>query len=482
MRYPNPRERGSRSIFLRPALLILCLLFAPLAVAQEDAGVAQEDAGEAFGESVDVYVVNLDIRVTDRKGRPVSGLTAAELTLKEDGKKTEIAHFVEIPARSEGRTQAVKESLATALPSELLETPRTLVFLIDDTTVQRQHRAAALQQLRDLLNQDLLAETSTALAVYDGELRVVQQPTIDRDRLLAAIDALGSGDARGVARRQGRDGVFRNVVSRVGEIRNDVRARVMEVEEAVRGLNALLKDVQGEADRRRIENRRSFGAMGALIDGLGTLPGRKALVLVSEGLAMRPGQAQIDLIHDALTEVTTGPGGGVSGASIDSRSAQLGALTDQGTRPTNRRRKKSEPPNELFAVAALAANARVSFYPWKGHGNVGVVGADVGGEAGLGTSPGVRASREDSLVETLGVLADETGGQLAVGSGLGPLVEKALDDFGGYYSLGFSPKHGGDDQLHRLKLKVRGKGLRVWYPKSYVARPYGPPVEPPAQE
>jgi hypothetical protein len=41
-------------------------------------------------ESVQVNVVNVDVLVTDRDGRPVTGLTAADFTLYEDGKPMSI--------------------------------------------------------------------------------------------------------------------------------------------------------------------------------------------------------------------------------------------------------------------------------------------------------------------------------------------------------------------------------------------------------
>ena len=37
-------------------------------------------------------------------------------------------------------------------------------------------------------------------------------------------------------------------------------------------------------------------------------------------------------------------------------------------------------------------------------------------------------------------------------------------------SLGFSPDHGGDDQLHSLKVKVKKRRINVWHPETYVAR------------
>ncbi|MCG8456827.1 MAG: hypothetical protein MI919_11150, partial [Holophagales bacterium] len=190
------------------------------------------------------------------------------------------------------------------------------------------------------------------------------------------------------------------------------------------------------------------------------------------------------VIQDALFEL--GSGGSAAGSStggIDARSAALGALSNQVPRRRPMRRaergKQAPPPDELTAVTALAANAGVSFYTWKGQGNVGGVAAEVGGDAALGLTPDVVSDRESSLAASLAYLADDTGGKGVVGGTVDTLMQEAVAGFGGFYSLGFSPEHGGDDRLHELKVKVKGRGLRVWYPKMYIARP---PADPAASE
>lgn len=424
-----------------------------------------DDEPVVHGEVVDVFVVNVEVRVTDRQGRPVTGLEQSAFTLREDRKPVEISNFWEVPPR-------LPTSASNAETHDEAEDPipANMIFLIDDFVVEPSNRRLVLGELRQLLKDGVKGTTQVALAVYDGDMKVVQQPTADSAQLQAAVDRLQEIPAIGVTRLRQRQIFQRDVLTRVGEAKNEVRAGVLLVPDAVARLNGLLREVQLESDRIRSQNGRTYLAMGALIDGLATLPGRKALVYLSEGLALRPGEAEYQVIQDALREVTSGPGGGDVAADIDSRSAALGALSDQAAPPPNRRRRKSAPPDELFAVTALAANARVSFYPWKARGQVGGVAAEIGGEAALGTTVNVQSTREASLVESLSALAQDTGGDFVVGGALAGLVEEAVADFGGYYSLGFSPQHGGDDQLHELKVKVKGRGLKVWYPKSYVAR------------
>src|SRR5262245_66606809 len=62
---------------------------------------------KALPPSIDL--VEIDVGVLDRKGQPVSGLSAADFTVKEDGSPVEVKTFTEVrptpndPDRSEER-------------------------------------------------------------------------------------------------------------------------------------------------------------------------------------------------------------------------------------------------------------------------------------------------------------------------------------------------------------------------------------------
>lgn len=468
-----PRHRsGSRSRFPcptapLPTLAIFFLLSYP--------GHGEETTPQIFGEVIDVHVVNVEVRVTDRRGRPITGLSADDFVLREDGERVEISGFLEVSplAREEG--DAAEAPVATTPPGEPESLPsRLLVIHLDDFAIDRQNRRLALRDLHDLVSRGLEPDTRIALTLYDGKLRMVEKPTADRDRLLAALEAVKAVDSQGLLRYRERQSALAEVLAEVAEIRQEVRAGVREVGEAVRYLEALTRRVEIEAEQRGTENRGSFAALGTLVDTLAPLAGRKALVYISEGLPMHPGQAALAVINDALTELTSGGGGGSAGESINARSAALGALMNQTPSPTRRAPDPEALPDDLFAVTALAANAGVAFYPWKALGDAAGVPAAVGGDAGLELTPQVRSGLEQSLTATLSFMATETGGKMMVGAGVDILIARALDDFGGYYSLGFSPEHGRDNLVHELKVKVRRSRVKVWHPKTYIARPLEP--------
>ncbi|MEO1085449.1 MAG: VWA domain-containing protein [Acidobacteriota bacterium] len=410
MRFPNWFQAALASL----PFIALCLTPAE----------AQESE-TAFAETVSVNVVNIDVRVTDRDGNPVPGLTVDAFSLREDGDNVEITNFSEVPPRPKDPAATVGEDNVD-VPSALL------VFLVDDTVAEAKDRKRALGEIRSAIDGGFDANTAATVAVINEGLRILVQPTGDVNQLKAAVDLLGEAPAQGLIRQRERDADLREVLREVGETLSEFRSQAIEPDEALAG----------------VDNRLATGHASQGFD-----------------------QAALDVIQEALAEITSVGGGEGSSASIDSRSAALEALSDQVRAQKRRPNRKSAPPQDLIAVSALAAKAGVSFYAWKAHGNIGVAAAELGGEAALGATASVRAARENSLTETLNILADETGGRMALGGGFAGLVESAVEDFGGYYSLGFSPEHGGDNQLHKLKVKVRGRGLDVWHPKSYIALP-----------
>ena len=71
-----------------PIAVAVTLLWPAGAKAQDPA----VDAG-LFSQSVEIRVVNVDVHVTDKKGRPVTGLTRDDFVVTEDGAPVEIAYF-----------------------------------------------------------------------------------------------------------------------------------------------------------------------------------------------------------------------------------------------------------------------------------------------------------------------------------------------------------------------------------------------------
>ena len=92
------------------------------------------------------------------------------------------------------------------------------------------------------------------------------------------------------------------------------------------------------------------------------------------------------------------------------------------------------------------------------------------GEAGLANY--VESMYVQSLQSPLRMMAEDTGGQAIINTNdVGPALDKVATDFQTYYSLGYTPSHGGTGRYYRIEVKVKRKGLRVRHRNGYRDKP-----------
>src|SRR5687768_9838058 len=96
-----------------------------------------------YQEELTVTEVTLDLVVTDRNGDPVTGLTAADFEVLEDGKPVTITYFREIAA---GRPQgnAIPGQIETASAAG---EPRTAFIFLDNADIARTARTRLFESL-----------------------------------------------------------------------------------------------------------------------------------------------------------------------------------------------------------------------------------------------------------------------------------------------------------------------------------------------
>jgi len=88
--------------------------------------------------------------------------------------------------------------------------------------------------------------------------------------------------------------------------------------------------------------------------------------------------------------------------------------------------------------------------------------------AGAPQTAGGLFPREQQAHDLLHFLARETGGEAMINSQRDVAFERVVADTRSYYWLGFSPDRREDDQAHRIKVEVLGKGLDVRSRKGFL--------------
>ena len=138
-----------------------------------------------------VDLIQVDVSVLDRERRPVSGLTAADFTVMEDGRPRQIVSFtaVHVPLPTAPATGWVAD-IAPDVATNTHPPGRLVVIAIDDAALStngalwgvQKARAAARAAVKELGADDLAA------LVLTEHGRTAQNFTNDRARLLTAID------------------------------------------------------------------------------------------------------------------------------------------------------------------------------------------------------------------------------------------------------------------------------------------------------
>lgn len=151
-----------------------------------------------------IDLVTIDVTVQDGHRRPVTGLSADDFLLLEDGSPQSVAAFDEISI--EAAEPATAEWLK-APPADVAanrhDESRLFVLVIDDATLPMD--AYMMRRARDMAKAfiEALGPTDLAAVVFTRDNRHAQDFTRDRARLLAAASRLSGGFLGGAAPARG---------------------------------------------------------------------------------------------------------------------------------------------------------------------------------------------------------------------------------------------------------------------------------------
>lgn len=408
------------------------MVLAASAVAQDPEPVETE---APFVGSVQVSVVNVDVYVTDREGNPVTGLSAADFEVKEDGKPVEITNFYAVergrPAgpRPDPEDAAQPADDRASAPEPLpweQELPRDqrlrLVVFVDNFNLRPLERNRILGSLRTFLLTQLGPQDEVMLVSDDRALNVRHPFT--RDLGAVADSLLELSETSGF--RVPRD--------------NDRREALRGVEEATSASEAL-NWARNYAESQFDELSATVSSLREFLDSIAGLPGRKVLLHVSSGIPMVPGQEVFEAIDVKFQ---------------DSQAFMEMARYDG---------------SHLFERLAVQANAhRISFYMVDAGGLRPDVfgGAEYRGSSSPTSRTRVGSAAEANLQSSLHYLADRSGGRAIVNVNdvLQPLRQVGAS-LQSYYSLGYNERSVGDGRYHRITVKVRRPGVDVRHRDGY---------------
>ncbi len=441
----------------KPHLALPFMLLAALVLAQaqpptqetaspQDKPPAPKPPSKQFGglrflDVSELTVVNVDVAVSDKKG-PITGLSDKDFEVFQDGKVQPLTNFAAYTRHVEAKapetpaaapTAAAAPAPPTPTPTPALKRePRFIAFYVDNENLLPFDRNRVISKMTEWIDTNLAPPDQAMVVSYQRSLKILQPFTSDPDEIASALRSVrkytgGRSDLISTRQRV-EDFIAQNSGQNSGSSSGNAYAQALD-------------DARSFA--RETQNNLTFTvrSLQELVGMMGGLPGKKAIIYLSDGLPMTPGLELFYAIDDAFKTPTaisqshefdasdlynslvrTAMSSGVALYTIDAR----GLESDSGIEAENRQARSS-----------LAAAITTSNY-------------------------------QDSLV----YMADRTGG-IAILNANDPTpgLDKIAADFETYYSLGYRLIPTGEDRAHRIEVKLKGHPeYRLAYRKTFIEK------------
>jgi VWFA-related protein len=432
----------------------LLLLFAALFVsgfAGHPTAQTKPDQPPSFGARTEAVVV--DVTVVDKKGRPVTTLTQSDFELFEDGAKQAILTFDRHAANPKITPEDAAASVGlgpTRTSTTSLQGPSITAIAFD--RLSPEGRMLAYRAAKRFV-QSKQADEFAGVFMVDQALRTLAPYTTDPIKLAAAVEQaavtattqlkkedqaladklfvtpetpiVASAEEPGRTARQlpGTD-----PLGNIAETDRPMRKIAEMLLRMDRSYRDMLYEMQGHA---------AVDSLLALIDSMGPVPGRKAVIYFCEGLTI-PSSIEPrfrSIIHTANRSNVTVYTVGAAGLRVHSdQSATAMAVIQYGAQGVG-----DVPHGDKF-LDELEDNERTL--------------------------------KQDPAV-SLGILAEQTGGLLInntndLENGIGRINE----DRRNYYLLSYSSTNPAlDGKFHRISVKVKKPGMYVRNRTGYIASP-----------
>jgi len=404
--------------------------------------------------------VVLDAVVKDKKGRPVKDLQASDFQVFEDGKPQDVRSFRLVSggttAIAAPGTNASSSSRRTVL-EEFSSGRLGAVALIFDR-LSADSRKQARDTALSYVGNGLEATDFVGVFGIDQTLSVVQAFTSDTQLVKQAIDRASGANSTVASVTSEQIG---EMAQKVGDAQKQLTLAEIGAEAAQSANSAGGQALNAEMRRFALRSAEDFERMEqtqkgqatthgllAVIAAMSVVPGRKAIIFFSEGVA-------IPVATQANFQNVIG--------NANRANVSIYAVDAAGLRATSS-------DADLGKQLSLLGQQRA---------------AQAGSARDSGGSMMRDSERNEELVrknpETgLGQLADQTGGMLISGTNNpGARLRQVNEDLHTYYVLTYSPKNQVfDGKFRQISVKVNRGGTDVQARKGYygLATTYKSPV------
>lgn len=456
--------------FVNLSLVVLCALPASLG---PEASPQSKDASSQRVIRTQASEVLVDVVVTDHKNRLVSDLTPDDFTVYEDGVAQHIDSFL---VYSTEKPEPATPAEATGAPGEAPHPPSSLrtaaqlanltIVLLDLSTTEFQNQQLVQQAAAKYVRERMQPNDLMAIFVLGAGFRFLRDFTDDKSKLISALSAK---DLWGSALAAERGALSSGISSAESTVLANSQANLTGgISTTGPGAGAIQGGIGGAASglalaaaAARIEQQyevmRSYQderqtrailtAIRAIAAGVQHIPGRKSLILFSQGFVV--GESIEPQLHAVVAAA--------SRAQVAIYAIDASGLT---TRALN---------NTLAPRDELTTAASQEFAPLPAFGSR----ADShGGETIFDRTLTAGRGQQESALR---YVSDATGGFFIHNTNdLGTGLDRAGAEMHSYYLLSYRPKNQEyDGKFRQIRVEVRPSGLLVRARPGYYAIPSG---------
>lgn len=416
------------------SILLVAIMFGSVALAQQTG----DDVIRTKSN-----LVNIDVIVKDKKGKYVADLKAEDFTIVENGVAQKIEFFDAPLSRTAATTTTAAPGTQPTTPTPPAAPRNYVAIVLDsqttDITNLKQVREGTLKYVREnITDEDVVA----ILSVTNG-LQMLQPFTQDKAKLIAALENLTvNSTSKGFEQRDLAENISaqRSLLT-AGAPGGDIRLDSPAAASLMIAQTVLHQFIQLRTALSLQQSRPVLAALAAISEGLRPIPGKKTLVLFSQGFvtpAVLDWQVQstIDIANRANVAVYI----------IDSAGLRAGVPSGGALVPGNPLAGVSGITNQEQRIRA------------------------VGGET---VFDNVRQEGQNREYDILYRISGDTGGKLFKGNNdLGVGLERINEEIHARYTLAYrSTNQNFDGTFRKVKIDVRRPDTQLTSRNGYYAIP-----------
>jgi VWFA-related protein len=385
-------------------------------------------------------LVQTDVVVTDKSDQIVPGLKVDDFELFENGRKQDLqfAEFISAEGSRDNGSSGpgkIAPGVDATVPRDLTlkDVRRVMAFVVDDVTIPSEDMSRVRDMLSDFVDHKMQDGDLVAIVRTVGGRGLLEQFTADRQILRRAISQL---NVRTIPPYLATSGDDSGRVSPPSPLSDTTATETlnsgMDFDGPTEGTNQVPRAIL------------ALSLSNYIVGSLRQIPGRKSLVLMSGGLP--------------LFDLSRG------GAVVGDVGQLFRTLTDNATR-------SGVVINTMDVRGLKTSGAVASFTETPGKSALGG-GTFAGNDANTTGRVDTALLGDKSPTEqlTLRTLAGETGGVSVVNTNnFSAGLDRVLSRSRGYYRLAYRPSEKFDGKFHKVVIKVRLGGARVYAATGYYA-------------